>query len=186
MSDLDKSFQNLQQLVRAIWPQLQEIDWSLYCTQNYKAEPGEAPWNTGLVMDYAVDGVRADYVCLGAVPDISGAFKALDNKHQSIKSNPSVDSSLETRNPEKNIWAGGQRMSPGSRVTFAVTEMVDLGDHLLLRPLMFEVGMLTHQHLLADRDSETSLVKTARVYLGMSCMQYDALRDRMLSIVRSV
>jgi len=185
MASLDQSFKQMETLLKAVWPAVSAIDWDDYCSKNHKPEPGEGPWYTGLML-YCSDSKGQQAISVvGEVSSFEDSKQMVVNKDEALRENPQADSSLELRDPSLEIWAGGRRDDSNRESVWCLTELPDLGDHLLLGPMMRKCSLLTAGNLWGDRDSETPQAKMARVFLGMSCRQYEALRSRMISIVAS-
>jgi hypothetical protein len=180
MDDLDKFFAQMSELLNAAWPEIRKIDWSDYCTCNHQPESGVKPWYTGVLL-YGNDGHgRERYEEIGEINDLEDDLQIVRNKAEVIYDDPLVFSSLQKRDPDKDIWAGGIRCSGASNIVFCITELPDLGDHLLLAHMLFKADLLRlSQSMRLKHFSYYGNMVEARDYLGISINQYNAL-DRHL------
>lgn len=186
--EMDTAFDEMLALLNAVWPEVREIDWSEYCTKNHLPEPGAAPWYTGLTIMCRCN-IRSWYYhnTLGLPASSKENLRILKSKIAAVQGNPGVTSSLTVRDPANDIWAGARQDEYMPNITWAVTGLPDVADHLLIGSMMVRCDRMSTGRLYAEDwhlDPDPDLV-TACEYLGMSTLQHNKLRERVLEIVKN-
>ena len=184
MNDLDKSFVQMEKLLIAVWPSVKQIDWSDYCSQNHKPGLDQDPWYTGLML-YATNGADWErYAIAGEISRPKDSLQMVRNKASEIIVRSDVSSSMEVRNPEKDIWAGGFKSNNDPNVIYCLTELPDVADHLLLNLMMLVNEMRGFQATTAAAMWYFPNMQESCRYLGMSVDQLLALSGKVSDIMQ--
>lgn len=190
------SFDQMSALLRAVWPAISTIDWLEYCSENVTPydNDGVAKY-TGILMHRSGAGCSgASSVAVGFLPYPTKSAVTVAKKVRLIlekgEAREDCISSMHHRNPEAGYWGGGIRGGgiheaaagvPPSAC--AITGLPELGDHILMAHMMYELGEVDEQRFNCLRELHICGTKEAMAYVGMSDQQYVDLCRRIHGIV---
>jgi hypothetical protein len=184
---MDESFEQMSALLRAVWPAVSHIDWSLYCTESVSVYDNEGvPRFTGLLMHRSTGGriIGASTDAVGFLPRPEKSAATVTNKTTVVlDSIENAIASITRRDPDQNIWGGGVRCSSDAGVAYAISGLPEIGDHLLVAEMMWTNKLLCLDDFKDITGHEFTGVEAACARVGMSNESYQALKVKIDSIV---
>lgn len=176
--------QKMIALFLALWPAISEIDWLDYTDGVTPYDDQGVPKYTGMIMH------RSDGKCIGAHTLVVGFLPRPEKsamiaaaKTGLLRTFPEIKASLERRDPERNLWAGGIRCSHESEVSYAISGLPEVADHLLMAQMMRTCGLLEKQDWQDMTDELSDHMTAARERFDMSPDHYSKLKRTIFNIV---
>jgi hypothetical protein len=180
-----QKFLQMQELLKAIWPVLAQIDWALYLP--YLAKPYDengVPKYTGLLMHRRGGGcIGASTFVVGFIPRPEKSALVASKKTRLLEIHKDIFSSMERRDPDTDYWGGGIRASNNPAISYAITGFPEIGDHLLLANMMRACELLSLDDYLQVTNAHSKHLSVVLTSAGMEVETYHKLNQTIINLI---
>lgn len=181
------TYNRLTALLEGVWPHLLSIDWAEYA-DNYEPVVFDGDMavakSTGVLAHFYYRPILGIYTqSFGFLPKPERSAHVVLKKVEALLRNPNQQASLEMRNPEHMLFAGAVRSSVVSHLIYAITGLPEIGDHLYVSVALQRSGQLSDADYAVLTDPNTPHMTSAREHVGMSELQFKALKRTIESVV---
>ena len=180
--------ERLNHLLKAAWPQISCVDWTLFGSKVLPYGDKNIKKHTGILRGGVYSykpAVGADVQPpVGYLSDPKRSSEILAKKIWILQQSPNIKSSLQLRRPDFGEWGGAIRSSFNSFEIDGLTGQMELVDHTLLAQLKCECGTLSQDDWRELTDPSAQYIVQARKLVGMSVDQFEDLKRLIAEIVQ--